>query len=101
MIYGSITILTKPARVYRLEILRDGGARRLANAHVKGGAEIAAGYIGWVEFYVRDNLVPYIGRRAIRYGFKPRGNMGDEDMGKVYFMPNRGRMGSWGNIMGI
>jgi len=59
VIYGSITILTKPARVYRLKILRDGGARRLANAHVKGGAEIAAGYIGWVEFYVRDNLVPY------------------------------------------
>ena len=42
-----------------------------------------------------------IGRRAIRYGFKPRGNMGDEDMGKVYIMPNRGRMGSWGNIIAI
>ena len=33
--------------------------------------------------------------------FEAPGYMGDEDMVKAYIMPNRSKIESWGNIIGI
>ena len=81
VIYGSITILTKSARVYRRKILRDGGRsafRQCACGRWRGDRTQGI-WDAWN--YVRSSPVPTscavttsrnIGRRAVRYGLKPR-----------------------------
>ena len=80
MIYGSITILTKPARVYCRKILCDGGAGFSQCACGRWRGDRSQG-IWDAGNYVRDGLVPTsgaaapwrnIGRRMVRYGLKPR-----------------------------